>query len=173
MESTAIAIAAVLKKYRLPALWNYALATLEISTKEGGTMGLQWRNFPNQMKAAVITESLTRDQLKVVLLPIVPKEQDPIPHAGTYSFSEEQVLNYLEETGDDNPIHTGNLAIVPGLLLLSFLEKKILQKPLQSVSVRFYEALLVNENFDVEQRTTSEWRVTKGSKQILLTLKFS
>ena len=172
MESTAIRIAEVLKKYQMPELWQYVIASVTVD-QGPVSPGMQWRNFPNQVKAAVITESFAGARLKVILLPIGSGNSfnQEGKSSDIYRFTEEELTQYLKQTGDDNPLHAGTQAIVPGLLILSFLEKNSIQKTLTYFSVRFYSALLVNENFVISQTETNQWEVRKSLNDPVLTLK--
>ncbi len=172
MESMAIRIAEVLKKYQMPELWQYAIASVTVD-QGPVSPGMQWRNFPNQVKAAVITESFAGARLNVILLPVGSGNfsNQKEGSSDTYLFTESEVNQYLHQTGDDNPIHAGTQAIVPGLLILSFLEKNSIQKTLTYFSVRFYSALLVNEKFEISQTETNQWEVRKSLNDPVLTLK--
>ncbi len=171
MDSAAIQLAKVLEKYRLPELWGYAIASIEVSmgqVKEG----LQWRTFPNRINAAIITDSFDGKGMKVVLLPI-PSLKPSVVHAPSADFSitQAELNDYLSLTGDDNPVHRTECPVIPGLLLLSFLEKKILGSPLSAFSVRFHEALFQDERFNVEKSNEREWLLKKSSDYLILTLK--
>ncbi len=171
MKSTAIQLAEVLEKYRLPELWGYAIASIEVSMRQVKE-GLHWRTFPNRIKAAVITDSFEGKGLKVVLLPI-PSLKPSVVHAPSsdYSITQAGLNQYLSLTGDDNPVHRTECPVIPGLLLLSFLEKNILNRPLSEFSARFHDALFQDERFTVAKNPEQEWLVKKSSGQLMLTLK--
>jgi len=65
---------------------------------------------------------------------------------GAFSFTQEQVEEYLDSVQDTNPIHRGENAIVPGLMLLDFILN--LEQPVpgkEERTIRFREPLFVGK----------------------------
>lgn len=83
----------------------------------------------------------------------ISREETEASEAGkeeaAFLFTQEQVDRYLLTVRDTNPIHKGNTAVVPGLLLVDFL----LQWEVPVQKIRFVEPLPVGTAFIVETGT--------------------
>lgn len=161
-----MAIAQVLKSFRSPDLWGFVIARLDVTASSQTEQSLHWRNA----RMVVVRHPLGADQLSVLL---VKPSADPIPvsvvqKAGANFCTEAQVDAYLQHTGDDNPIHRGPAALVPGLLVLSELEEKILSEPLRLFSAQFKSALWVNEPFVVDREELGPIQVKKTDGTLIL-----
>lgn len=161
-----LAIAEVLKSFRSPDLWGFVIARLDVTASLQTEQDQHWRNA----RMVVLRHPLGADQLSVLL---VKPPIDPIPglvvqEGGDNFCTEAQVDAYLQHTGDDNPIHRGPAALVPGLLLLSELEKQFLCEPLRFFSVQFKSALRVNEPFVVDRQELGRIQVKKTDGTLIL-----
>lgn len=91
------------------------------------------------------------DDAEIVRNPV----PDGIKDLVELSFSQEKVLVYLEAVQDTNPIHKGEGAIVPGGMVLAYLQDKISETTFwfQETNVKFVAQFLapidVGENFIV------------------------
>lgn len=73
---------------------------------------------------------------------------DGSSRSGEFSFTQEQVDDYLEWVHDTNPIHRGENAIVPGLMLVDFLlDRNLLFPQDQKQEIRFRKPLPVGSRF--------------------------
>ncbi len=118
----------------------------------------------------IVRHPLGADQLSVLLVkpPAHPVPFSVIQEEGDNFCSEAQVDAYLQHTGDDNPIHRGPAALVPGLLVLSELEKQFLREPLRLFFVQFKSALRVNEPFVVDRQELGRIEVKKTDGTLIL-----
>ncbi len=67
---------------------------------------------------------------------------------GAHRFSETALMRFLAESGDLNPLHQGDMPVIPGLLIASWLlEHMAFQAPY--VSIKFKSPLLVLQGFDL------------------------
>ncbi|OZI10142.1 hypothetical protein BWI93_00235 [Siphonobacter sp. BAB-5385] len=167
-STRALAIADVLKSFRSPDLWGYVIARLEVTASSQTEQGLHWRNA----RMVVLRHPLGADQLTVLLVkpPTEPISVSVLQEAGDNFCTKAQIDAYLQHTGDDNPIHRGPAALVPGLLVLSELEKQSLHEPLRLFSVQFKSALRVNEPFVVDRQELGPIQVKKTDGTLILRL---
>lgn len=69
-----------------------------------------------------------------------------------FYFDRKQVDAYLKTVRDTNPIHDGEWAVIPGLMLLDFiLEKEFLTGGAKKGTIRFFNPMRVNDRFRIRQ----------------------
>lgn len=69
-----------------------------------------------------------------------------------FNFNRKQVDAYLKTVRDTNPIHDGERAVIPGLMLLNFiLEKGFLTGGAKKGTIRFFNPMRVNDRFRIWQ----------------------
>lgn len=105
--------------------------------------------------------------------PFVEEREESFEKAQMFCFSQKKVDHYLEITGDSNPIHKGENAIVPGFLMINQMMERCLASDMKSINgnVRFYKPVFVERELFAEQ----EQGIWKGfqRKEVCFVMKFS
>lgn len=83
-----------------------------------------------------------------------------------FSFGQEQVDRYLDMVQDTNPIHRGEAAIVPGLMLVDFLlDRKLLLPRDRRQEIRFRTSLPVGNACSTIRVNRSVWITSPDRKE--------
>lgn len=96
----------------------------------------------------------------------VPQKPDLKKTGTPFCFNQNDVKAYLETVHDTNPIHRGQQAIVPGLMLLDFiLEREYISHGMESGRVRFINPLKVGTPF-IFRKHTRELQIVSDSGKV-------
>ncbi|MBC7890889.1 MAG: hypothetical protein H7Y12_01635 [Sphingobacteriaceae bacterium] len=124
---------ALLKADQTPELDGFFIVKLQVSRHSAQSVaGMHWRRFPGGLRGAVITHTFGDRLLRAVLLrpqagfsaKTESSETMPIDlPVAIIRFSAAQVENFIQESGDENPNHRGESAVVPGLLMARTVEE--------------------------------------------------
>ncbi len=80
-----------------------------------------------------------------------------------FYFDRKQVDAYLKTVRDMNPIHNGERAVIPGLMLLDFiLKKEFLTGGVKKGTIRFFNPMRVNDRFRI-RRDSKEVKIVSES----------
>jgi hypothetical protein len=118
--------------------WVIGKCDLTYSGTSGGKMPAEYRTetVKRGSSLAMATVSGENDFLKILLVKPSPKNGGKSRKTGSRKaaevplfFSENQVETYLNEVSDYNPIHKGQKAIVPGLLMMNRILEQIIPAP--------------------------------------------
>lgn len=174
---------ALLKTDQSPELDGFFIVKLRLRCEPGGAAeGLRWRRFPGGQRGVVITRAQGERTLQVVLLepvePVFPKTEAPTavePPIAELQFSAEDVEAFVRESGDENPNHRGEAAVVPGLLLARTVEAVLRQRAAfgESFEFRFLESLPLNQPLFLTQETETRWNGLNAAGRRVFELTFS
>ena len=166
-ESLLPELIALLKTDQTPELDGFFIVKLQFSrgiTPAGE--GLRWRRFPGGQRGAVITHAAGEQTLRAILLepvePVFHKSEGPAV-VGTpvaeLRFSAEAVEAFVRESGDENPNHRGEAAVVPGLLLARTVEAVLRERASfgEEFEFRFLQSLPLNQPLFLVRETESRW----------------
>lgn len=172
---------ALLKTDQTPELDGFFLVKLSLSREpKPSDDGLRWRRFPGGLRGAVITHGFGERTLRAVLLePGEPGFSKPEtsavegrPVAELY-FSAEAVEDFVRETGDENPNHRGEGAVVPGLLVARTVEATLREQAAfgEEFEFRFLQSLPLNQPLLLVRETGTRWlgQSTTGGRLLELT----
>lgn len=173
---------ALLKTDQTPELDGFFIVKLQFSrgiTPAGE--GLRWRRFPGGQRGAVITHAVGERMLRAVLLEpmnlvFAKNEASTVtgaPVAELY-FSAEEVEKFIRESGDENPNHRGEAAVVPGLLLARTVEAVLRERAAfgEEFDFRFLQSLPLNQPLFWVRETENRWvgQSATGGRVLELTL---
>jgi len=159
----------LLRKDQTPELDGFFIVKLQVCRRLVQPIeGLHWRRFPGVQRGAVITHAFGDRQLHAVLLQpqagfrtkTESSETTPsgLPVA-TIRFSAVQVENFIRESGDGNPNHQGEGAVVPGLLMASALEEILAKngQVLDEFELRFLEGVALSQAVFLVRENSNRW----------------
>lgn len=173
---------ALLKTDQTPELDGFFLVNLRLSRENSPTAaGLRWRKFPGGQPGAVITHAFGDRSLRAVLLQ--PREGDGLPKNADVAngtpvaelrFSADEVETFVRETGDENPNHRGDGAVVPGLLLARTVEALLRDRSAfgDEFEFRFLESLSLNKPLFLIRETNTRWVGQSAARRRVLELAF-
>jgi hypothetical protein len=183
IKNLAIKIKTVLKKYQNEPLDRYFIAKIEVKKFENQASGIVYKSISNQSNSAIITDKLSDFQsLTVILIKsecssvLAKKIEFDKNLFYKKSFSETELNNFLKLSGDKNPIHFGEKAVVPGLLILSagLCEQNFLEEISQEASfftIKFQNPLHLQQELKVYKITENE-AIGIFENQVIFKIKF-
>lgn len=141
---------------------GYFIAKIEVSKFENQASGIVYKNISNQSNSAIITDKLSDIQLLIAILiksesnlNLLKKLEIDKKLFYQKTFSQTDLNNYLKLSGDKNPIHFGEKAVVPGLLILqNFLEK--ISQEASFFTIKFQNPLHLQQELKVYKITKNE-----------------
>lgn len=158
---------ALLKTDQTPELDGFFIVKLSLKRESKPVVkGLRWRRFPGGQRGAVISHAFGVRTLRAVLLepvqPVFPKTEAPAAlgvSVAKLRFSAGEVEAFVWESGDENPNHRGEAAVVPGLLLARTVEATLRERDGfgDEFEFRFLESLPVNQPLFLIRETDTRW----------------
>lgn len=175
---------ALLKRDQTPELDGFFIVNLRVSHNAvGSSEGLHWRRFPGGQRGAVITHAFGDRLLRAVLLQ--PQEVAPTSGRSTarpslvleskesvepqkmglneltapLCFSQSQVEAFVRESGDENPNHWGESAVVPGLLMARRVEEVLTENGqiFDEFEFRFLEGVPLGQTIFLVRESSNRW----------------
>ncbi len=164
----------ILKKYQNEPLDGFYMAKIEVKKPENETLGIVFKSINAITKVAIISEKLTDNQLiKLILIKTKIKELplNELENIGgntlfTIQFSNKDISQYLQKSGDTNTIHLLQNPVVPGLLIMEKFWSKIEIKN-QFFNVKFSAPLLENMPLEISKISNNEWLGVLNKKEII------
>ncbi len=167
---------ALLKRDQTPELDGFFIVNLRVSRHASGSPeGLSWRRFPGGQRGAVITHAFGDRLLRAVLLQpqeVAPtsgrsiSQPSPVPETkesgeptATLCFSDSQVEAFVRESGDENPNHRGESAVVPGLLMARTVEEILAENGqiFDEFEFRFLESVPLGQPVFLFRENSNRW----------------
>lgn len=98
-----------------------------------------------------LTLSLMKNFNKTLNLRSMKLKCDSLkPLIGT-PYTYKDINNFRLYTGDNNPIHNGEKAIVQGMLILATIEEYLSNKSLESILIKFINPIYVNDDVYISE----------------------
>jgi hypothetical protein len=170
-----IQLTEVLQRYQDAQLDGFVIAKIEVCPQAIMPTGLSWRRLGKQ-QMAIINDQLPHCQQFVSVWLLKPsvstkgelmQTENPNPLSKIFTMAE--VQSFALWSGDTNSIHTGENAVVQGLLLLSYLETNG-YIPNTGFVVRFVEKVWIGEEvFILHSKKGIELQKKDGTTAVVLT----
>lgn len=152
----------VFKKYQNQPLANFLIAKIEIFLPKIKENRIVFRQISSVNTAQIIDSISSNQAIKITLIhtdsnSTTPSKNDnkAVSPQAKIKFSDIELANFLEKSGDKNPIHFLPNPIVPGLLILEKILDLQVPHP-KYFTIKYINPLFLQNDFIIHQIAENE-----------------
>jgi hypothetical protein len=156
-------IITLLKNYQKEPLDGYFIAKIEVQKLRNVVLGINYKSVSGQVSSAIINEKISDFQLLTIIL--LKTEAKPIQQKSVEfkrenllfekRFTIDELINFLQISGDKNSIHNGENPVVPGLMIVGNILENLESNP-DHFKIKFHNPLLLQNELKVFKITKNE-----------------